>query len=119
MNTVREVPVNYQFSYGIFCMDTVENLEESVRRLIETGRKLRQERDAAVNVTENIRRELVDARETITGLKRKLEQSGKSEERLSLLDLKKTEIIGRLQLLESQLETYIDIENSNITNDPD
>ncbi len=100
-------------------MDTVGNLEESVRKLIETGRKLRQERDSAVSEADAIRRELVDARETITILKQKLEQSGKSDERLALLDLKKTEIIGRLQLLESQLETYIDIENSNITNDPD
>jgi len=98
-------------------MDVVRSLEISVRRLIETVKKLKAERDGAYEDAANIRRELQDARQTIEGLKLTIERYDKPDDRLRELERKKREIVGRLKTLQEKISTYIDTEKN--TNDQD
>ena len=86
-------------------MNTVENLEESVRSLLDTGRRLKKERNAAVLSLEEYSLRLREARETIDELTTRMQGSGDGAD--VDREREKEEIIAVIQTILTRLEALL------------
>ena len=85
-------------------MGRAENLEASIQKLIEAGRKLRKERDTAFKEVGQAHKKLDETKETIKGLRLNIEQIKKNDRNYQGFENKKKEIIRHIQTIISKLD---------------
>ena len=96
-------------------MKPIDRLDTSVHALLDAGETLREERERDSRDLGELRRELVEARETIADLRHNLEalDGGRKKDRGH--GARKKVIVERIQTLISRLDSLVHIEN--VTND--
>ena len=96
-------------------MEPLDRLDASIQALVNQRDSLRDERERERVEIDELRHELVEARETIAGLRNNLEALGSETVPAGERDAGKTVIIERIQTLISRLDSLVHIEN--LTND--
>lgn len=97
-------------------MNVIDNLEKSIRSLVDTNTRLNDECGRQGRENERLRAELREARETIGRLRMETEQGRSGPDGDNELDQKKRDIADKIKHIISQLDTLNHIDTETFTN---
>jgi chromosome segregation ATPase len=92
-------------------METIEKLENSLGKLLETYRKLREENESLLRNARVAGEELEKAGETIRGLRADVERCERTDERFRDLEAKKNTLIEEIRAIIEKIDRSIDSNN--------